>query len=449
MNFHSFFTLFCLSQAKILNIIDFGAIPGDVNNSMGLQNSAAISLALQSAQSGDTVLVPPSLQFNAFGGISAKSLQNVTFNISGSLAAIDDVGVWPHSDPQNYASFISLSNSKGLTITGGGVVDGRGKTWWNKDIIGALNGKRPKLLNLAQCVDSLIENLYLLNSPSFHLWVQDMLRAEIRNITVEVDRTAQSQLKAVMRQQRMQSGGWYGSLEPEDLNTDGIDTSGSDIYIHDCIINNDDDSIAIKPCDGNCVSASCSQNMLIERVRLTGFGASIGSVPPSGALNCVKNITFRDIVMPKTGKGIYIKSNPTCDVDGLNHAVIQNITFENISIEEPSWWAIWIGPQQQHEPGTPLGNKCSLEYPVIDWCPTQSCVSFIDIVLRNVTISDPWLSPGVILGNSSNPMRGIVFDHVEVTHSANSTSGYWPFEGNYQCMNAMLDCVHCEPAPVC
>ena len=37
-------------------------------------------------------------------------------------------------------------------------------------------------------------------------------------------------------------------LQPEDLNTDGVDPSGSDVWIHDSFINNDDDSIAVKPC---------------------------------------------------------------------------------------------------------------------------------------------------------------------------------------------------------
>ncbi len=52
--------------------------------------------------------------------------------------------------------------------------------------------------------------------------------------------------------------------------------------------------------------------MLIENMILSGFGASIGSVPPNTNHNCVNNITFKNISMPHTGKGIYIKSNPSC-----------------------------------------------------------------------------------------------------------------------------------------
>ena len=35
---------------------------------------------------------------------------------------------------------------------------------------------------------------------------------------------------------------------------------------------------------------------------MTGFGASVGSVPGVTNHNCVRNITFRNIEMPGTGK---------------------------------------------------------------------------------------------------------------------------------------------------
>jgi hypothetical protein len=73
--------------------------------------------------------------------------------------------------------------------------------------------------------------------------------------------------------------------------------------------------------------------------------------------------------MPNTGKGIYIKSNPSCK-EGMK-AVIENILYEDITITKPLWWAIWIGPQQQHEPGSNLGEKCALDYPISTYCPTQ------------------------------------------------------------------------------
>ena len=294
-----------------------------------------------------------------------------------------------------------------------------------------------------------------------------VLRAEIRHITVNTDRNIVRRLKEARRRSRrlpaevsaVQTGALGGGegkksvahlqegqeeqalplrrnlfspLQPEDLNTDGIDPNGKDIWIHDSTIVNDDDSIAVKPMSqsgGHGLPLNCTENILIENMHLTGFGASIGSVPPHSDHNCVRNITFRNISMPGTGKGVYVKSNPTCD--GTNSAEITNIVYEDITMDKPLWWPVWIGPQQQQEPGTALGRKCALQYPILNHCPTQGCVSFTNITLRRITITDPLLSPGVIMGNTTagvNNMHGLVFEDVVVENP-----GMWPYKRNYQC----------------
>ena len=53
-------------------------------------------------------------------------------------------------------------------------------------------------------------------------------------------------------------------------------------------------------------------------------------MPPTSDHKCVKNITFRNIDMPGTGKGIYIKSNPTCE-EGYT-SEITDVTYEDILI---------------------------------------------------------------------------------------------------------------------
>jgi hypothetical protein len=155
-------------------------------------------------------------------------------------------------------------------------------------IFGKLKGKRPKLVVVEQATDLLVEYLHLSNSPSFHLLIADLARAEVRYVNVTVDRSSQATLKAVMSKRLLAAQGLDATsvgatgLEPQDLNTDGdtanlapcravvgrahtacthlyrcpvllrvgIDPSGRDIWIHDCYIQNDDDSIAVKPCDG-------------------------------------------------------------------------------------------------------------------------------------------------------------------------------------------------------
>jgi polygalacturonase len=366
-----------VSQGAILNILDFGAIPDSTQ--ANTTNAASIMVALLKAQPGDTVLVPGGHTFHAIGGIGADSLHDVTVQIDGTLAGVPDFDRWP-MDGKGYLHFLNFTRCSKLTLTGNGTIDGQGLPWWNKWVIGSTGGKkRPKLVEIKASTDVLVENLKMMNSPSFHLLLTDVARVEVRFLEIHVDRGEMRRLKKLKRSLRM--GMPLGSevlndpvLQPEDLNTDGIDPSGRDVWIHDCFINNDDDSIAVKPCrKGSCTTSDCSQNMLIENMILAGFGASIGSVPPDAdAPSCVRNITFKNISMPKTGKGIYIKSNPGCGRgNGTASATISDILYEDIRITEPRWWAIWIGPQQQHEPGSDLGDKCALDYPISGECPTQ------------------------------------------------------------------------------
>jgi len=50
--------------------------------------------------------------------------------------------------------------------------------------------------------------------------------------------------------------------------------------------------------------------MLFENIVASGVGLTVGSIGPSEAHTCVRNITFRNIEMPNTFKGIYMKSRP-------------------------------------------------------------------------------------------------------------------------------------------
>ena len=430
-------------------------------------NTQILQKIIGNAQPGNTVIIPAVSDGGVYwlaGGNTFQDLHNVTLDIQAEFRAVTACfdGCWPKdAKGKNFLHFFQFSNSTHLTIHGNGRIDGSGKGWWNRYTIGNhSHSSRPKMFVFNGVSDLLIHDLTFVNSPSFNILLKPVLRAEIKNVTVITDRAVVRQIKSTMaatrrrltlasNEQLASSGSYSSTLQPEDLNTDGIDPMGRDIFIHDCNIQNDDDSIAVKPLSNDYVGdehLTCTENVLIENTRLTGFGASIGSVPPHPDHNCVRNITFRNISMPGTGKGIYIKSNPTCAADGSKTAEITNILYEHVDIKKPLWFSIWIGPQQQHEPGSSLGNKCALIYPLFNTkCPTQSCVDFRNITLRNVTITDPLLSPGVILGNATNKMSGIIFENVEVINS-----GSLPFGKGYQCKNAIgVSTGTTHPVPSC
>ena len=94
--------------------------------------------------------------------------------------------------------------------------------------------------------------------------------------------------------------------------------------------------------------------------------------------------------------------------------VIEDITYENIRIENPSQWPIWIGPAQQAE-----NQTCAIMWPAHGECvpaPNQ----FRNILLKNVTVSNPprrglgMREPmlGLVLGSEEKPVDGVVFEDV-------------------------------------
>lgn len=466
--------------------LDYGMVEGIDGNP--LNNMLAFNKALKALQPCDTLHLPKGV-YKTVGGIIGENLRNNTIIIDGTLEYnFNDYSVWPPSPPEptkKFADCISFMSCVDTVITssevGLGVLDGGGKPWWDKMILGQLPGppgssaghdSRPKLLVVRDGVEMLVERLHLVNSPAWN-FPFSAVRGEVRDINIEIDRDYQRELKS--RKVRADSlkdralmwlldqlmgilPDWV--LQPEDLNTDGIDPSGMDIYVHRVKVYNDDDSIAVKPSyKGSRIQGEapfdCSQNILIENSELVGFGASIGSVGPKSGRPCVDGVTMRNITMPGTGKGIYVKSNGDDCNDPTHTSQLSNLLFEDFHIKNPWWYAVWIGPQEQNEPGEALGLACALTYPIGNaQCPTQGCSDFRNITLRNILIENPKMSPGAILGNSTNPMQGIVFDNVKVKQKS-LVLGRWPWKedkypwhGTYQSVAAPGTCINgCDPMP--
>ena len=103
--------------------------------------------------------------------------------------------------------------------------------------------------------------------------------------------------------------------------------TGKNIHIHDCSVWNQDDTFAVKANDED------TENVLIERVHASGVGLTIGSISDWN----VKNVTFRDVLMHHTSKGIYIKFRALKE---NRTGSITNVTYENIYIDKPDSWPV-------------------------------------------------------------------------------------------------------------
>lgn len=407
------FLLLAAAHARVVDVERAGAVADAADTASMWQNGVVMNQTLASLQPGDTLLVP-NKTFHLYGGVYASGLRNVTLRLEGTLSYAPDRARWPlDARTGKVRACMHLEDVEDLVITstGTGTFQGNGAAWW-----GALNylvhgENRPRLLEVFDGARIVVERLAFLNSPYWTTLFHDVSDIVIRYCEVSVHVT---------------DAATHTLRELQAFNTDGFDIAGRNVHIHDCSIWNDDDCVAVKDLGDGGRRARCSENWLVERLNASGVGLTIGSIGASPHTTCVRNITFRDTVMVNSFKGIYLKSRHSAP---STRAVLADILYENITMLQPSQWAIWIGPAQQAD----SGDACSLLWPTVPGqsCPVPAQFDWRNITLRNIRIVDPKMSPGVVIGNLTNPMRGLVFDNV-VVEGANAGTHPWGKHG-YAC----------------
>lgn len=372
---------FILCASEIINFERIGGIPRVKTYDAAFHNMQLFNTTLNNLKAGDTLFIPNST-FELIGGIYASGLKNITLLIDGTLSFSDDRTTWPVNEHGDVLECIYLEYISDVifTSTGKGILNGNGKKWWGAIKFLKHQEDRPRLLHIKHSQNVLMEHLLLKDSPYWTFYAENSDGLIIRHTDVDARWTNQN---------------YHTLLDLQAFNTDGFDVTGKNVYIHDCTIWNQDDCIAVK--DG-------SQDMLFERISCSGLGLVIGSIGSSQ----VRNITFRDSVMPSTVKGIYLKTRWSDEAAAGDKASIADILYENITIDAPQQYAVWIGPAQQ------TGQPCSLLWPYASTCVMSGYQTWSNIVLRDIYITNPKGSPGVVFGNSSNPIRGLVFDNVVV-----------------------------------
>ena len=317
------------SLATSHDFLQLGALPDDTSDLAAWHNAILLNSTLARLEPGDTLFFP-NTTFTLMGGVQGWNLTDVTIQLDGTLRFSDSIDDWPTGEMGVIGAgsvlhcwaFFNLTRVT-FTSSGVGTLDGTGAVWWGVPGIGYLvRGKnRPHLFyvhgerdsnNLLGSKDLLLENWFFLNSPHFTANFKQVDTLEIRNCEVSARRTEEDH---------------HGVIDMTAFNTDGFDVSGKNVWIHDCVIWNQDDCISV---------GDDSEHMLFERIRASGIGLVIGSI----SHNTVNNITFRDSSMHHTWKGLYLKFRKA-------GGSISNVLYENIVLEAPEQWAIWIGPAQQ------------------------------------------------------------------------------------------------------
>ncbi|KAB2068883.1 hypothetical protein E1A91_A08G064400v1 [Gossypium mustelinum] len=273
---------------KVVNVDDFGAKSNGRDDSQAFKK--AWNYACSSSQGA--IMVVPKKKIYRLKPInfSGPCKSPLLLKIYGTLEATED-----HSDYQdNGRRWLYFDNVENLRLEGGGIIDGNGKTWWEKSckVNKALPCKEaPTAVTFNECTNLRVSSLRIKDAQQMHVIFQKCVNVKAFNLLV--------------------------TAPGNSPNTDGIHVTGTqNIYINNCVIGTGDDCISI---------VSGSKNVHATGITCgPGHGISIGSLGAENTAAYVSNVIVSKATLSGTDNGVRIKTWQ----GGSGYA--KNIKFQNI-----------------------------------------------------------------------------------------------------------------------
>lgn len=378
-------------RGEVCNPRSFGAKADGIT-----KDTRAIQAAIDhcAARGGGTV----ELSGGFFLSAPIRLKSNITLRIEAGAALL---GSADHADYPPKIEFrepgltplVSATRAHNVAITGGGLIDGQGRSWWamarhvrDAGVMGNPH-PRPRLVVFDHCKDVRVEGITLQNSPFWQLVPYSSDHVLIRNVHI---------------------------LAPADSpNTDALDPfSSSNVIIDHLYADVGDDDIAIK----SGAIHSPGPDLPARNIRITnctfvhGHGLSIGSEIAGGA----QDILVDHIRFTGTTNGIRIKANRDRGHD-VSHIVFRNLEMRKVQN------TILIN---EYYPGTlPRGGVAAA--PV-----TRLTPHFHDILIENLT-STGGRNAGIVAGLPESPITGLVLRNVSIQAQKGLTVAYAEVSGRH------------------
>lgn len=353
------------------------------------KDTVAIQAAIDDCerQGGGTVRLAAGTYLSA--PIELKSNVTLQLDKGAVLLGSSDHGDYKARNEFNLPDLqplVSAIHAVNVAITGDGVIDGAGESWWlearsikDHGILG--NGHpRPKLIIFDHCKHVLVEGITVQNSPMWQVvpyYSDDVI---IRNIRV---------------------------LAPaHSPNTDAVDPfSSSHVLIDHLYADVGDDDIAIKsgPINSPGPDDPSRDITITDCTFLHGHGLSVGSEIAGGA----QNIRAERIHFEGTDNGIRIKANRDRGND------VGNLLFRDIEMKNVKNALI----VSEYYPGV-LPPDGEAAQPT-----TRLTPHFHDITFENLTATGSE-SAGVIVGLPEAPIHNVVLHNVRISAHKGMTIGY-------------------------
>lgn len=409
------------------NIMDFGA-----QNSGILLTTDEIQSAVNTCSSagGGVVLVPKGKYH--VGSLFLKDNVHLLFEDSAIFLGSTNVNNYRH-DVTRVAgiemawplAIINVNDAKNVKISGNGIVDGRGKPFWNKfwdkldlysdgGVRWALDYdcRRPRML----VVD---------NSTNVH--VSDVTFQKSAFWTVHVVYSQQVTIDGI---------GIFNNIGGHGPSTDGIDIDSSDdILVEHCEIHCNDDNICLKAgrdADGLRVNRPCRyveirNNKIGAGAALVGFGSET-----SGGIN---HIYVHDMQCKGSTRGVRFKSART------RGGTIENILIENIEISYTPYafeftmnWNpaySYCNIPERYNPDSVPDHWKKLAQRVTP--EEKGYCKLRNVLISNVKVYGHAWKAFRVEGISERPIENIIFENVEL-HT--ETAGHIRNAKNWQFINS-------------
>uniref|UniRef100_A0A7N0TF10 Polygalacturonase n=1 Tax=Kalanchoe fedtschenkoi TaxID=63787 RepID=A0A7N0TF10_KALFE len=177
------------------NVKSFGAIGDGVSD-----DTQAFKMAWDAAcqaRKSSLLIVPRGSSFMIQSTIFTGPCRNtITLQIDGTIMPPDGPDLWPMSSKRQWLVFYRIS---GMSVQGGGLIDGRGEKWWKlpckphrgvkgTTIAGPCDS--PAMMRFFMSSNITVRGLRVRNSPQFHFRFDGCQKVHIDSISINSPRSS-------------------------------------------------------------------------------------------------------------------------------------------------------------------------------------------------------------------------------------------------------------------